>query len=676
MRKKIGECLIQAGLITEEDLQIALAEHRRTGDRIGAVLVRLNFATEKQITKALAYQLGFQYASLADDPPDPAAIVLIPKEVALKRVCVAVRLEKNLLTVAMSDPLLFSLVQDLEFQTGYRIKQVVSTRTDILDAIESGYPDKALSRLHGAGTPGGLIAPASPARGLRTPDEGNPYSSLVRRPEDEVFEQPASSGAGARESGDSAPIVDLVDLVVNSAITSRASDIHIEPMEKGVLVRHRLDGLLKEVMDLPKWVHEGLVARLKIMAEMDIAEKRLPQDGRLRVKTEEGKDVDFRVSTLRTLYGEKIVLRVLDHRKGAPPLEELGLSASAMEEMRRFLKHQHGMLLVVGPTGSGKTTTLSSALTSIRSGKTNIITIEDPIEYQIPGVNQTQVNEKAKLTFAGALRAILRQDPDVVLVGEIRDQETAKIAMQAAQTGHLVLSTLHTDDAPSTITRLMDIGLEPYVIASALVGVVAQRLVRRLCVTCRRQYTPGADTLRSLNILEPDAAQFVFYRAVGCEDCNHTGYRGRIALYEVMRVTDKVRRLIAQRAGEEMVREAAMSAGMISLGEDGLAKVKAGVTTAEELLRVVTEVKEMRTLCSGCGAAVAVEFMGCPHCGQELNSGCRKCSRPLQSGWNFCPFCNAQTSPAKTARKKLREQKPALESPLSNIAPFKSQPGR
>ena len=238
---------------------------------------------------------------------------------------------------------------------------------------------------------------------------------------------------------------------MNSAISSRASDVHVEPMEKGVLVRHRLDGLLKEVMDLPKWVHEGLVARMKIMAGMDIAEKRLPQDGRLRVKTEDGKDVDFRVSTLRTLFGEKIVLRVLDQRKGAPPLEELGFSANSMEELRFFLKHQHGMILVVGPTGSGKTTTLSSAITSIKSGKTNIITIEDPIEYQIPGVNQTQVNEKAKLTFANALRAILRQDPDVVLVGEIRDQETAKIAMQAAQTGHLVLSTLHTDDAPSTL---------------------------------------------------------------------------------------------------------------------------------------------------------------------------------------------------------------------------------
>ncbi|CAN5763344.1 GspE/PulE family protein [soil metagenome] len=647
MRKKIGECLIQAGLITEEDLQLALAEHKRTGDRVGVVLVRLGFATEQQITKALAYQLGFPYASLAEEASDPSAIVLIPKEVALKGVCVAVRLEKNLLTVAMSDPLLFSLVQDLEFQTGYRIKQVVATRTDILDAIETGYPDSGAA-------------------------------SLVRRPEDDAFEQPSEPGSSPRQAGEAAPIIALVDLVVNSAITSRASDIHIEPMAKGVLVRHRLDGLLTEVMDLPKWVQEGLVARLKIMAEMDIAEQRLPQDGRIRVKTEDGKDADFRVSTLRTLYGEKIVLRVLDHRKGAPPLEELGLSASTMEEVRHFLKHQHGMLLVVGPTGSGKTTTLSSALTSIRSGKTNIVTIEDPIEYQIPGVNQMQVNEKAKLTFASALRAILRQDPDVVLVGEIRDQETAKIALQAAQTGRLVLSTLHTGDAPSTITRLMDIGMEPYVIASALVGVVAQRLVRRLCVSCRSHYTPGAETLRSLNIREPNAAQFVFYGAVGCDDCNHTGYRGRVALYEVMRVNDKVRRMIAQRAGEEMIRDAAIGAGMISLGEDGLAKVKAGVTTAEELLRVVTEIKDMRTLCGGCGCAVAADFMGCPHCGHKLNAGCGRCGRALQSGWNFCPFCNAHAGPAKPLKlkKKSRDQHQPIEISASNVAPFKSHQGR
>ncbi len=670
MRKKIGECLIQAGLITDEDLQVALAEHQQTGERVGAVLVRLNLATAKQITKALAYQLGFPYVSLADEPPDADAIVLIPKEVALKRGCVALRLEKNVLTVAMSDPLLFSLVQDLEFQTGHRIQQVVATRTDILDAIESGYPDKALAFMGSPVTGAGLTSSGSPSsRAPRRRGDPPDVATLMRRSDEEVFEQPSASAA---PRDDSAPIIDLVDMLVNSAITSRASDVHIEPQEKGVLIRHRLDGLLKEVMDLPKWVHEGLVARMKIMAGMDIAEKRLPQDGRLRIKQGDGKDVDFRLSTLLTMHGEKIVLRILDHRKGAPPLEELGLSASSMDELRSFLKYQHGMILVVGPTGSGKTTTLSSAISSVKSGKTNIITIEDPIEYQIPGVNQTQVNEKAKLTFASALRAILRQDPDVVLVGEIRDEETAKIAMQAAQTGHLVLSTLHTDDAPSTITRLMDMGMEPYVIASALVGVVAQRLVRRLCTSCRRQYTPEGETLRALNIPEADASQFVFYKAIGCEECNGTGYRGRIALYEVMRVSDKVRRLVAQKAGEDMVRDAAVSAGMVTLGEDGLAKVKAGITTAEELLRVVTEVREMRTLCSGCGGAVGVDFMACPHCGHRLNAGCGKCARPLQPGWQFCPFC-ATTQVAKPSRKKLRDFGKPMELPGSNVAEFKAQ---
>ena len=669
MRKKIGECLIQAGLITEDDLRAALAEHKRTGERLGVVLVRLNLATEKQIAKALAFQLGFPYITLAENPPDPAAVVLIAKEVAMKRACVAIRLEKNLLTVAMSDPLLFSLVQDLEFQTGYRIKQVVATRGDIIEAIQTGYPDKALNVRGSANSD--LPVASGGRRSGGGADNALTDAALARRAEEDVFEP----SAGLKERSEAAPIVDLVDLVVKSAIKSKASDVHVEPLERGVLIRHRLDGLLKEVMDLPKWVHEGLIARLKIMAGMDIAEKRLPQDGRLRAMAEDGTEVDFRVSTLRTLFGEKIVMRVLDHRKGVPALEEIGMSAVVLEELRQFLRHQHGMILVVGPTGSGKSTTLGSALRAVQSEKTNIITIEDPIEYQIPGVNQTQVNEKIKLTFASALRSILRQDPDVILVGEIRDAETAKIAMQAAQTGHLVLSTLHTDDAPSVVTRLMDIGTEPYVIAGALIGVVAQRLVRRLCVQCRRQYTPPAETLRSLNLVEADAASIPFYKAVGCDHCNQTGYRGRIGIYEVMRVNDKLRRLIASRAVEDQIREAAIASGMITLGEDGLAKVKSGVTTPEELLRVITEVRQMRTMCGGCGTAVGLDFLACPACGKRLAQGCPHCGRSLQPGWQFCPYCARSTSEARRDPRRLRQrdgrEHGRRELPAGNVAEFK-----
>jgi type IV pilus assembly protein PilB len=662
LRKKLGETLIQAGLITEDDLRVALAEHKRTGERLGAVLVRMNLATERQIAKALAYQLGFPYVNLAENPPEPGAVIHISKDIALKRSCVALRLDKNLLTVAMADPLLFSLVQDLEFQTGYRIKQVVATRADIIEAIAAGYPDKALVRT----IPGISSIPATIPRAAGQAGPAG-ETALQRRQEDDIFEPIA----GLKERSEAAPIIDLVDLVMKSAMKASASDIHIEPMEKGVLIRHRLDGLLKEVMDLPKWVHEGLIARMKIMAGMDIAEKRLPQDGRIRVSGEEGREVDFRASTLRTLHGEKMVLRMLDNRKGVPQLEELGFSTTALAELRGFLRHQHGMILVVGPTGSGKTTTLCSALTSIHSERTNIITVEDPIEYQLPGINQTQINDKIKLTFAAALRSILRQDPDVILVGEIRDQETARIAMQAAQTGHLVLSTLHTDDAPSTVTRLMDIGVESYVIASAVVGVVAQRLVRRLCQSCKRQYTPPADVLRAMNISEGDAAAFPFFKAVGCDQCNHTGYRGRLGLYEVMAISDKVRRLIASKAPEDTIREAAQAAGMLGLGDDALAKVKAGLTTPEELLRVVTEVKEIRTVCPACTNPVGLDFIACPSCGKRLSGACPGCNRLLQPGWQFCPYCVRATTPAPAKDKRISKPRERRALPPSNVAEFK-----
>jgi type IV pilus assembly protein PilB len=663
MRKKIGECLVQAGLISEENLCVALVEHKRSGERIGAVLVRMQLATEKQIAKALAYQLGFPYLSLTEHPAEPSVVSLIPRDVAERRLCIAVSLEKNLLTVAMADPLLFSLVQDLEFQTGYRIRQVVSTQAEIVEAIQIGYPDKALTRAFAAV----VEAPhAPPVRPPVAADPGSP-SGLALRPEEDSWRPWTMSTATDGTEG--APIVDLVDLIIKSAVKSHASDIHIEPMEKSVLVRHRLDGLLKEVMDLPTWVLDGLTARIKILASLDIAEKRLPQDGRLRFAGDDNVAVDFRVSTLRTLFGEKVVLRVLDHRKGVPPLNELGFSARALEELKGFLRHQHGMVLVVGPTGSGKTTTLAAALKSIQSERTNTITIEDPIEYQLPGINQTQVNEKIKLTFASALRSILRQDPDVILLGEIRDQETARIAFQAAQTGHLVLSTLHTDDAGSTITRLTDIGMEPYVIASALIGVVAQRLVRRLCLHCRKQYTPSPEVLRTLSISDAEAVSVPFYHAAGCERCNFTGYHGRMAIYEVMRVTSRLRRMMAQAAPEDSICEAAHASGMISMGEDGIAKIKSGATSADELLRVVTEPREMRTICPGCGEAIGLDFLACPHCGRRVSGGCSSCGRGIQPGWKYCPYC--ATSTERRERRRIRGRVANRELPASNIAEFK-----
>lgn len=617
MRKKIGECLIQAGLITDDGLRNALAERRKTGERLGVVLARLNLASETQIAEAVAQQLGFPFISLGDNPAHPTAVALIDKAVALKHVCIGVSLDKNILTVAMAEPLLFSLVHELESKTGCRIAQVVATRADIIDAIETGYPD----------TP--------PARAPRT------------------------SGVDNHKEG----IETLVDRVVQSAIASSASDVHIEPAEDRVVIRHRLDGVLKQVMDLPKSVHAPLIARIKTMSGMDVAEKRLPQDGRLSVRSG-AVPANFRVLTLQTLHGEKVVMRVLEPRKVAPVLDQFGMSAAALERMRHLLRHQHGVLLVAGPTGSGKTTTLSAALAALaamKSETTNIVTIENPIEYEIGGVNQTQIDDDDPAAFAGRLRAILGQDPDAVALGELPDGETLNIAVNAAQSGRFVLSTLPADDAPSCVTRLVHMGAEPFAVASALVGVVAQRVVRRLCVHCRREHTPAVDVLQSLGITAADAAANTFYEAVGCDQCNHTGFRGRIGIFEVMRITDDLRGLIAAKAPAAQIRGEAIAGGMITLGEDGLSKVRTGVTTAEELRRVLTALHDARTLCGACGTAVEADFKACPHCGQRLGNACPHCGRALQPGWNFCPYC-ARSIEAPSAPRRPKSVLPQRQT--------------
>jgi len=600
VRQKLGECLVEAGLIAADDLRTALAEHTRTGEHLGVVLARAKLATEEQIAKALASQLGFPYIDLSENPPEPSAAALIPPDAARKHVCVALSLEKNLLTVAMADPLLFGVVEDLEVSTGRRIKPVVSTRSDILSAIGSAAVGNFATRVDPA-------VSAEPSRA----------------------DQPDATMA-----------VDLVDQLLKRAAAARATEIHLEPTETAVVIRHRLDGVLKVMLDVPRSNHDALIAQIKSRASLDTTETRLPQQGRVRL-TNADAAVYFRLTTLPTRFGEKAVLRPVDQRKVVPPLESIGMSRTMLEATRQLVGLRRGLILVVGPTGSGRTTTLVSALTEIRSEPVSIVTIEDPIEYQLAGTSQTAISEQVGLTFEHALRSVLLQDPDVVLVGEFLDRETTTLAIEAAAGGKLVLATLAGDDAPSAVARLAGLGADRSAAASALTGIVAQRLVRQLCPHCRRPDSSPLAALRQLGIAESDAAAIVFYKATGCDQCNHTGYRGRTGIYEVMRMTDALCRIIASGASPEQIREQAIADGMVTLGEDGLAKLKNGVTTAAELLRQLPDRRDRRTLCAACGTAVRTDFKACPNCGTRLGL-CPHCGRAVEAAWTFCPYCTRE----------------------------------
>ncbi|MEK6694676.1 MAG: ATPase, T2SS/T4P/T4SS family, partial [Nitrospirota bacterium] len=430
-------------------------------------------------------------------------------------------------------------------------------------------------------------------------------------------------------------------MILTQAVRGRVSDIHVEPTKKDTLVRFRVDGLLREAMHLPKVVHSSLISRLKILAMMDIAERRIPQDGAIRVKIEK-RPVDFRVSSLPTLHGEKMVLRVTDQSKALPKLDSLGLSEKTYETIKSFTRRHKGIILVTGPTGSGKTSTLYAIINTIRSPTTNLLTVEDPIESNIEGINQTQVNADAGLTFASALRAILRQDPDVVLVGEIRDLETAEIAIRAAMTGHLVLSTLHTSDAPSAITRLINAGIPRYLVASLVEGVIAQRLVRTICPHCKEKTTPDPTTLRTLRIPPETLTNVQFYAGKGCKECGKTGYLGRVAIMEILDPTARMREMISAEASEQELRLAALAAKMTTLGEDGLNKAKAGLTTLEELLRVIEVSSKTESICPTCAKIVQYDFMACPYCETMLSRNCVGCKRALQMEWKMCPYCGTR----------------------------------
>jgi len=552
---QLGSLLIGRGLLSQEQLDAALAEQERTHRSLGRVLIEQGLVSEAGLVSTLASQLGLDFVDVADYPVDPTAAVLITDTLARRYQALPLAWEENRLLVAMADPSNVFAVDDIRTITGAEVRMVVSTRESILAAID---------KYHRLDTDAESIS-AQAASAFAADDD---LTSV-------------------REVVEDAPIVKLVNLLITQAVQDRASDIHIEPSEHDLRVRYRIDGVLHEVMRPPKNIQSGIISRLKIMADINIAEKRVPQDGRISASIG-GRAVDLRMATLPTVFGEKIVMRILDKSTALLRLDDLGFLPANRERFEQSYRKPYGTILVTGPTGSGKSTTLYATLNIVNDESKNVITVEDPVEYRLPGINQVQVNNKAGLTFAAALRSILRSDPDVVLVGEIRDRETATIAVEAALTGHLVLSTLHTNDAASTPTRLVEMGVEPFLVASALDCIVAQRLARRLCPKCKQAYQPTVAELMTAGWREEDVTDVTeVFRPVGCQACGKTGYHGRFGLHEVLTVTEEIERLVVEREHSEDIKKVAIAQGMLTLRSAGLTQVRAGVTSIEEILRVV-----------------------------------------------------------------------------------------
>jgi len=566
---KLGEILLREGILTESQLQKAVQTQKSEGGRIGEVLVRLKLAEEKDIALALGKQLGIPYASLArgllQPQPDQGLEQLVPENFSRRYNVLPLSKNFNSLTVALSDPLDLIVMDNLRRMTGCEINPIVATHSDILAALDAFYGKRdflgeAIESSYNEETTGESIEVK------QREEEGSlSLDQIVQEAED-------------------VPVVKLVDLVIKQAIEDRASDIHIEPFENRISIRYRIDGILYEISPPSHHLLLPLVSRIKILSRLDIAEKRLPQDGGFIVRMKD-RVIDMRVSIVPTVYGEKVVIRILDKTAIPLDLNQLGFDPQDLDRFRTSIQSPYGLIFLTGPTGSGKTTTLYAALNEIKSPDKNILTIEDPVEYHLDGVNQVQARPSIGLTFANGLRAFLRQDPDVIMVGEVRDLETAQICVRASLTGHLVLSTLHTNDSTGAIGRLMDIGVEPFLLISSLKLVAAQRLVRRLCVHCREPYEPSPQLISQLNLEEGQ----VIYAAKGCEKCNHTGYRGRIALYEVLLLTDALRAATQQRLPLNEIKNIARQAGMKTLFENGVRKVKEGVTTVEETMRITLE---------------------------------------------------------------------------------------
>ena len=620
-RKKLGEYLIEAGLVTDQQLKEALRRQRQTKEPLGHILARTGMVSEGDVCRVLHDQLGLPIVDLQSTAIDDQVIALIREELAKKYTAIPIELEnRSTIRVAMSDPLNASALEDIRFQSGYFVKPVLAPPSEIVEAISKYYHiDASVVEILEN------IIKSDPVQELREIRAGETEENL-----DELLK--VSAGP---------PIVRLANWLITRAVEMRASDINIGPQEKGVGGRVRIDGLLQDLERLPKWTQGALTSRIKILATLDIAEKRLPQDGGFRVELE-NRRIELRVSTLPVMHGEKVVIRILDQERSALRLETLGLTEANLDRLKGYGQRPQGILMVTGPTGSGKTTLLYALLQYIHTVTKNVITVEDPIEYTISGINQVQVDEKSKKTFSAILRAMLRQDPDIMMIGEIRDLETAQIAFRASITGHLILSTVHTNDAASAVTRLIDLGLQPYMVASSLIGVISMRLVRLLCPRCKDRYVPSGEELRLLGIPASEAGDLTLYRPVGCEYCSQSGYRGRNGVFELLEMDESLRRLMATGAPESVIRRAAIESGMAPIGEDGLAKVISGETSLEELQRVIFYEEESGRLCPSCRGAISSEFLYCPHCGASVASACPRCERRLDASWLVCPFCGVR----------------------------------
>lgn len=594
---KLGQILIASSIITEEQLKQALNLQKKEGGRLGTNLVKLGFITEDKLVTFLSKQYSVPAINLADYKIDLPVLKLIPADMAKKYLIMPVTRVGATLTIAMADPSNLFAIDDVKFMTGYNVEVVVSSESAILNAISTYYGGKGEGLVAAKATATQMLqakdytlSDEKAEEGILTFDEGpivdiEEFDKIVGSALDNVDVLEEKEDAEVLREVE-APIVKLVNGIFVNAIKAGASDIHIEPYEQSLRVRYRVDGVMYTVMNLPLKIKAALTSRVKIMSRLDIAEKRLPQDGRIKLKLGKKREIDFRVSTLPTLFGEKTVLRILDKSNLQVDLTKLGFEEKALQEFMEAIDKPYGMVLVTGPTGSGKTTTLYSALNYLNKPGINIMTAEDPVEYNFLGINQVQVKEEIGLTFAAALRSFLRQDPDIIMVGEIRDFETAEIAVKAALTGHLVLSTLHTNDAPSTISRLLNMGIEPFLVSSSVILILAQRLARRICAQCKEEEKVPAPALVRVGFSEEEAQTIKCYRGKGCPACNGSGYKGRIALYEVIRVRDELKELILEGASTNEIKKAAIRLGMKTLRMSGLTKVKEGVTSLEEVLRV------------------------------------------------------------------------------------------